>query len=74
MKHEPNNFNRIRAGFKRTVKSEIKNNGIRSIELMTDYLEQHKSATLPCPELGHSNTIDVLRECIDEHIESLKSC
>lgn len=74
MKHEPNNFNRIRAGFKRTVKNDIETNGIRPIELMIDYLEQHKSATLPRPELGHSNTIDVLRECIDEHVEFLKQC
>jgi hypothetical protein len=74
MKHQPNNFNRIRAGFKRTVKSEIEESGIRIVELKIEFLEKHPTATLPRPELGRSNTIDVMRECIDEHIELLKSC
>lgn len=63
-------YNRKYAGFKRSLKTKIKEGGIRGMELQLEFLRNNPNTCLPKKTLGYNATIQVMTEAIDEYKES----
>ena len=68
---ERSQHNQRRAAFKRTVKSEIKQIGVRAYELRIEYLKQNPKNPLPSPYFGHDETIELMSQALDEIVRKL---
>lgn len=67
-------FNRRFAGFKRTIKTKLsEQGGVRLIHLQLDFLKTHPATRLPKPYFNHEQTIQAFEQAISEYEESLQA-
>lgn len=64
-------FNRRYSGFKRSLKTRASENGLRSIELQLEYLNNHPNAELPKKYFTHTQTLSAYKDAIHEYRESI---
>lgn len=65
-------FNRKYAGYKKTIKSIINDQGLREAELSMEFLLNNPNTQLPTDFLNYQQTVEVWREVIGDYKSDLE--
>lgn len=61
-------FNRKCAGYRRHLKTIIRESGLRNFKLKLEYLVSNPNTKLPKPFLNHEQTVECWRDAMNEYL------